>query len=112
MEESLPSTPDPSRPPSLAWDAPQEVAISVIDPALLPLESPSRSPAAASSHNSLESNFDPRQLVLPSYEWPQPPSSIPVRPSRRSSSMGYVPKLGSRLEVPHRVCCLCQNPQL
>ncbi|KIK94948.1 hypothetical protein PAXRUDRAFT_780740 [Paxillus rubicundulus Ve08.2h10] len=100
IEKSLPSTPNPPRPPSLAGEALEGAEIFVIDLALLPLESPSRSPAAASSHNSVESNFDPRQLVLPSYEWPQPPSSIPVRPPRRSSSMGYVPKQGGRFEVP------------
>ncbi|KIJ64363.1 hypothetical protein HYDPIDRAFT_112361 [Hydnomerulius pinastri MD-312] len=106
IDKSLPSTPDPSRPPSLAETA-EGVEITGIDPALIPLESPSgRSAISAipSSHNSLESNFDPRQLALPSDEWPKPPSTIPVRPPRRSTSLGFIPKQSEiRVAALHRI---------
>jgi len=56
MGSSLPSTPGPSRPPSLVEE---DVVISAITPAMIPLALPSCASAFASSHNSLESSFDP-----------------------------------------------------
>ncbi|KAH0834105.1 pheromone A receptor-domain-containing protein [Lanmaoa asiatica] len=92
IDKSLPSTPGTSRPPSPVEDASEDIVISAIVPAMIPLESPSRASAIASSHNSLESNFDPGQLLLPSDAWPRTPTSIPARLLRRSFSVGYTPK--------------------
>lgn len=80
------STLRPSRPPSLyLTEACDFVDVELLDPTLLPLESPSGLSIIPSSHNSLDSGFDPRQLVLPPEEWPQPPATIPIldRRSRR-----------------------------
>ncbi|KAH7882761.1 pheromone A receptor-domain-containing protein [Phlebopus sp. FC_14] len=90
--------PIPPRPPPLDLADMGEMIdnVAMMDPTLLPLDSPSGRSAIASSHNSLESNFDPRQLVLPPGEWPRPPSVIPVRFSRRSSSMGLDPVWAKR----------------
>ncbi|KAF8553270.1 STE3-domain-containing protein [Imleria badia] len=92
MDKSLPSTPGPSCPPSLVEDAPEDVVISAIAPAMVPLESPSRASAIASSHNSIESNFDPSRLILHPYAWPRTQTSIPTRVPRRSFSVGYGPE--------------------
>lgn len=92
MDKSLSLTPSSSRPPSPVEDAPEDVVISTIVPAIIPLESPSRASAIASSHNSLESNFDPDQLVLPPDAWPRTPTWIPTCLPRRSLSAGYIPK--------------------
>jgi len=54
-----------------------------------PLEPRDRASAIASLQNSLESDFDPSQLVLSPHAWPQPPTSIPIRLPRRSFSVGY-----------------------
>ena len=101
IDKSLPSTPDPSSIPSLVENRPaeDEIVISPIDPALMPLESPSRFSAIASSHNSLESNFDPSQHVLSPDAWPRTPTTIPVRLPCRSFNVGYVPKQESRFDV-------------
>jgi hypothetical protein len=92
LDKSLPSTPGPSRPPSLVEDAPEDVVISAVAPAMIPLESPSRASAIASSHNSLESNFDPSWFVLPLDAWPRTPTSIPARLPRRSLDVEYNPE--------------------
>ena len=91
MDKSVPSTPGPSRPPSLVEDAPEDVVISAIAPlaAMTPLASPSRASAIASSHNSFESNFDPSWFILPPDAWPRTPTSIPARLPRRSLGVGY-----------------------
>ena len=89
LDKSLPSIPGPSRPTSLIEDAPEDVVISAAAPAMIPLESPFRAPAIASSHNSLESNFDPSWLILPPDAWPRTPTSIPARLPRRCLSVGY-----------------------
>ncbi|KAG2112640.1 pheromone A receptor-domain-containing protein [Suillus discolor] len=62
-----------------------------LDPALLPLDSPSNYSTVSSSHNSLQSNFDPQQLFLPSTQWPEPPSTVIVRPRpARPHSMNFL----------------------
>jgi hypothetical protein len=90
-EKSLPSSPAASRPPSLDLTGAKQLDESpeFLDPVLLPLESPSGYSAIASSHNSLQSNFDPQQLVLPSTQWPRPPSTVVVRLRPKSSSMNF-----------------------
>lgn len=92
MDKSLPSTPGLSRPHSLVEDTSVDVVISAIVPVIVPLESPSRASAIASSHNSLESNFDHSRLVLHADAWPRTPTSIPTRPPRRSFRAGCDPK--------------------
>lgn len=92
MDKSLPGAPGSSRTPSPVEDAPEDVVISAIVPAMVRLESPSRASAIASSHNSLESNFDHNWLILPPDAWPRTLASIPARPPRRSSCAGYIPK--------------------
>ncbi|OJA20277.1 mating type pheromone receptor 4 [Rhizopogon vesiculosus] len=91
-EKPLPPSPAPSRPRSLdlAHAKQLEESPDFLDPALLPLESPSVYSTIASSHNSLESNFDPQQLVLYSTQWPKPPSAAFVKPRPRSSSMNVL----------------------
>lgn len=84
MDKPLPPIPSLSR-----FSSPEdEVVISPFDPAMLPFESPSRSSAIASSHNSLVSNVDPSRPVF------GPDATIPVRLPRRPLpvSVGYVPK--------------------
>lgn len=73
--------------------AEDEVVMSTIDPGMLPLESPSRSSAIASSHNSLASNIDPSQLVFSFDAWPRTPTTIPVRLPRH-------PLSGCSFDVP------------
>ncbi|KAG1750487.1 pheromone A receptor-domain-containing protein [Suillus paluster] len=92
LEKPLPHSPAPSRPPSLDLTRAKQLEESpdFLDPALLPLESPSVYSTIASSHNSLQSNFDPQQLVLLSAQWPEPPSTVIVRPRSRSSSMKFL----------------------
>ncbi|KAH7911859.1 pheromone A receptor-domain-containing protein [Hygrophoropsis aurantiaca] len=65
-----------------------------------PLESPTAHSVIASSHNSLESNFDPQRLILSSAYWPEPPSTLPVRAPRRSSSMGYLQAMRDNQRSP------------
>lgn len=91
MDKALPSTPS-SRTPSPVEDVPEDVVIPALAPAMVPLESLSRASAIASSHNSLESNFDPSWHILSLDAWPRTPTSIPVRPPGRSLSVGYIPK--------------------
>jgi len=90
-EKSLPSSPAASRPPSLDLTGAKQLEESpeFLDPVLLPLESPSGYSAIASSHNSLQSNFDPQQLVLPSTQWPRPPSTVVVRLRPKSPSTNF-----------------------
>ncbi|KAL4070139.1 pheromone A receptor-domain-containing protein [Scleroderma yunnanense] len=95
VETSSPqSTLRPLRPPSLHFVLTDDHAdaAELLDPSLLPLESPSSLSTIPSSHNSLDSGFDPLQFVLSPDDWPQPPAMIPDRRSRRVSSMGYVSK--------------------
>nr|BDD37079.1 pheromone receptor [Rhizopogon roseolus] len=96
-EKPLPSSPAPSRPRSLDLTHAKQVEESpdFLDPALLPLESPSGYSTIASSHNSLESNFDPQQLVLYSTQWPKPPSAAFVRPYPRPPSANFLRPEGS-----------------
>ncbi|KAG0694467.1 pheromone A receptor-domain-containing protein [Suillus ampliporus] len=91
-EKPLPPSPAPSRPPSLDLTHAKQLedGSDLLDPALLPLESPSGHSAIASSHNSLQSNFDPQQLLLSSAQWPEPPSTVIIRPHPRSSSMKFL----------------------
>lgn len=95
------STLRPSRPPSLHLAPTGDVVddAELLDPTLLPLESPSSLSTILSSHNSLDSGFDPRQLILPLEDWPQPPATIPDRRSRRALSMGYVSKQEGNLGI-------------
>ena len=90
-----------SRPPSLHLAQTGDVVdtAELLDPTLLPLESPSSLSTIPSSHNSLDSGFDPRQLVLPPEDWPQPPTTIPDRRSRRALSMGYVSRQEGNAEI-------------
>lgn len=97
-EKPLPPSPSPLRPPSLdLTDAKRlEESPEFLDPVLLPLESPSSYSAIASSHNSLQSNFDPQQHSLLSTQWPEPPSIAIVRlRPERSSSMNFLQTEGS-----------------
>jgi hypothetical protein len=96
-EKTLPLPPALSRPRSLDLTHAKQLEESpdFIDPAFLPLESPSNYSAIASSHNSLESNFDPQQLVLYSTRWPKPPSAAFVQPHPRTSSMHFLQRRGS-----------------
>ncbi|KIK38252.1 hypothetical protein CY34DRAFT_91289, partial [Suillus luteus UH-Slu-Lm8-n1] len=93
-----PLPPSPLRPPSLdLTDAKKlEENPEFLDPVLLPLESPSIYSTIASSHNSLQSNFDPQQLSLLSTQWPEPPSIAIVRPrSEKSPNMNFLQTEGS-----------------
>ncbi|KAG9310933.1 hypothetical protein JVU11DRAFT_8806 [Chiua virens] len=99
MDKYLPTTPgsESLHPPCHVdvEDTLEDVVISAIVPEMVPLESPSRASAIASSHNSLSSNFDPEQLVIPQEAaWPRTPTTIPVRFSRprsRTFSVAYIP---------------------
>lgn len=73
----------PSMPLSPIGRADDVVAVE-----LGPLESPTRASAISSSHNSLESRFDPGQLVFSLDAWPRTPTTIPARLSRRTLSVG------------------------
>ncbi|KAL4061748.1 pheromone A receptor-domain-containing protein [Scleroderma citrinum] len=95
VETSSPqSTLRPLRPPSLHFVLTDDHAdaAELLDPTLLPLESPSSLSTIPSSHNSLDSGFDPLQFDLSPDDWPKPPAMIPDRRSRRASSMGFVSK--------------------
>lgn len=95
----------PSRPPS--FDVGQlgsDVVVAVdsaelLDPTLLPLKSPSIFSTIPSSHNSLDSGFDPHQVVFPHLEdWPKPPVTTSAAPrSRKALSMTCLSK-GNEIE--------------
>lgn len=95
-EKPLP--PSPLRPPSLDLTNAKKLEENpeFLDPVLLPLESPSVYSTIASSHNSLQSNFDPQQLNLLSTQWPEPPSVAIVRPrSEKSPGVNFLQIEGS-----------------
>ncbi|KAG1873312.1 pheromone A receptor-domain-containing protein [Suillus tomentosus] len=106
-DKPLPPSPAPLRPPSLDLTDAKRLKEDpeFLDPALLPLDSPSIYSVISSSHNSLQSNFDPQQLFLPSTQWPEPPSTVIIRPRpARPHSMNFLhieglPFYGS--SVPH-----------
>ncbi|KAG2135383.1 pheromone A receptor-domain-containing protein [Suillus bovinus] len=106
-EKPLPPPPAPLRPASLDLTNAKKLEENseFLSPALLPLESPSNYSAIASSHNSLQSNFDPQQFNLLSTQWPEPPSTVLVRPRpARSPSMNFLHIEGSPFygsAVPH-----------
>ncbi|KAI6002478.1 pheromone A receptor-domain-containing protein [Pisolithus orientalis] len=71
----------------------------LLDPTLLPLKSPSIFSTIPSSHNSLDSGFDPHQVVFPHLEdWPKPPVTTSAAPrSRKALSMTCMSK-GNEIE--------------
>ncbi|KIN98853.1 hypothetical protein M404DRAFT_156873 [Pisolithus tinctorius Marx 270] len=98
----------PSRPPS--FDVGQlgsDVVVVVdsaelLDPTLLPLKSPSIFSTIPSSHNSLDSGFDPHQVVFPHLEdWPKPPVTTSAAPrSRKALSMTCMSKGNEVRNIP------------
>ncbi|KAI5993240.1 pheromone A receptor-domain-containing protein [Pisolithus albus] len=120
------STLRPTRPPSLdlgRWDGDVAVVVvdssELLDPTLLPLESPSGFSTIPSSHNSLDSGFDPHRVVLPLEDWPKPPVTIPVligpcRPLSKDGGVGdspvrNIPRSRPSLSVSRKVTYYRRN---